>query len=57
MEIKKVHQDNLSEECWSVQIWGLDSCKTCEFFKKKDCGGKKIIKTGKNNKGIFVPIE
>ena len=56
MENKTVNQNNLTEECFLVQVWGLDYCKTCRHFKKKDRGGKKIIKTGKNKKGICVPI-
>jgi len=52
---KQVKQANLTGECWSVQVWGLEQCKTCRY-KGKDCGGKNIRKTGKNEKGIAVPI-
>jgi len=53
---KTVKQANLTSECWSVQIWGLDYCNTCQYKNKRDCGGKKIRKSGKNEKGLNVPI-
>jgi hypothetical protein len=56
MEIKQIKQSNLTSECWSVQMWGLKECDTCEFKNTKECGGKKIRKTGKNSKGISVPV-
>jgi hypothetical protein len=55
-EIKTVHQNNLSSECWLVQMFGLNHCETCELKGKRDCGGKNIRKTGKNEKGLNVPI-
>jgi hypothetical protein len=51
---KHVPQAQLSAECWSVQFWGLAYCKTCPFKGKKDCGGKKIRRTGKNELGFKV---
>jgi hypothetical protein len=56
MESKIVNQSNMTAECWLVQIWGLKHCDTCEFKGKRDCGGKRIRKTGKNEKGLNVPI-
>ena len=55
-EIKTVPQNKMTSECWSVQIWGLQACESCEFKGKRDCGGKKIRKTGKNDKGHAVPL-
>ena len=51
-----VNQADLSSECWNVQIWGLKQCKKCEFKNTRECGGKKIRKTGKNELGKKVPI-
>jgi hypothetical protein len=58
MEIrsKQVKQSEMSAECWSVQVWGTDYCKKCEYLGKRDCGGKKIRKTGKNEKGYIIPL-
>jgi hypothetical protein len=53
---RTVSQKNLTSECWLVQIWGEKSCQTCEFKGKRECGGKKIRKSGKNEKGLDVPI-
>ena len=57
METKTIKQSDLTSECWSVQFWGLDRCKTCEYKGKKECGGKNIIKTKKNEKGLEVPLK
>ena len=56
MQVKTISQANLTPECWNVQVWGLEKCKTCEYRKSKECGGKNIRKTGKNAKGLTVPI-
>lgn len=55
MQAVVVNQKKLSSECGIVQFWGLEKCKTCEF-RKKDCGGKKIRKTGRNELGFKVPL-
>jgi hypothetical protein len=55
-KIKSIYQNNLTSECWLVQIYGLNNCNTCEQKGKRDCGGKQIRKTGKNNLGLNVPI-
>lgn len=47
MKAKIVKQRELSSECRLIQIWGKASCKTCEALNTKECGGKKIRKTGK----------
>lgn len=54
MTSKVIEQAQLSDECWSVQMWGLDHCNTCEFKGKRSCGGRKIRKTGKNELGIEI---
>lgn len=54
---KTIKQSELSSECWNVQVWGLEYCKTCEYRNTKDCGGKKILKTKKNEKGIKIPLK
>ena len=56
MKSRTIKQKNLTSECWSVQFSGLEYCDTCEFKDTKNCGGQKIRKTGKNDKGIKVPI-
>jgi len=54
MEVKTFPQSKLSAECWSVQMWGTDHCKECEFYGTEDCGGTEILKTGKNENGVEV---
>jgi hypothetical protein len=54
--VRTVQQGHMTSECWSVQIWGLEKCATCEQKGKRDCGGKQIRKTGKNSSGFTVPI-
>lgn len=54
--VRKVNQSDLSSECFMVQVWGPDRCKTCEFQGKKDCGGQNILRTGHNEKGHLVPL-
>lgn len=56
-----VPQDQMTAECFMVQAWGVDYCKTCGFYgtaakPRRDCGGKNIRKTGKNEKGFKVQI-
>lgn len=57
IKTKIIHQKNLSAECWSIQFWVFEYDKTCEYKDTKNCGGKNIIKTGKNEFGITVPIK
>ena len=54
--ILTVNKAKLTAECWGVQFNGLEACNECEFKGTKECGGKKIVKTGKNEKGFKVPI-
>jgi hypothetical protein len=54
--IETVGSQDLTPECWGVQIWGLRHCDECEFKDTEECGGKEIRETGRNRKGISVPI-
>ena len=51
-----VRQGDLTSECWSVQLFGPDYCETCGFEDTPECGGKDIRRTGRNSKGVGVPI-
>ena len=57
MKTKVIKQADLTTECWLIQIWGKEHCKSCEFRGTKECGGKRIRKTGKNSKGISAPLQ
>jgi hypothetical protein len=57
MEIKTIIQGNLTEECWSVQMFGTQKCMSCKLRGKRKCGGKEIVSTGKNSKGIKIGWE
>ena len=56
-QTRTVNQGNLTGECWLVQIWGIERCKTCEFHNTTECGGKNIRQTGKNKKNLEVPVK
>ena len=56
MTVREIKQAELSAECWNIQMFGESTCNTCEFRGKRDCGGKKIRKTGKNENGFTVPL-
>jgi hypothetical protein len=51
-ETKVIDQDQLSSECWLIQFQGKSACDHCEYKGKRECGGKDILKKGKNNKGV-----
>lgn len=53
---RMVRQENLTAECWTVQVWGLGTCEECEAKDTDECGGQEIRKTGKNEKGMEVPV-
>lgn len=53
---RTIRQDRLTSECWIVQMWGLKYCDTCEFKDTDECGGKNIRLTGRNEKGLRVPV-
>lgn len=54
--VTQIKQAELTGECWLVQAWGLDQCKTCDVKDTSECGGKNIRSTGKNTKGLQVPL-
>ena len=56
MKMKQVKQNEMTGECWSIQIWGVDYCRKCEYLGTKECGGKRILKTGKNENGHRIPL-
>ena len=56
MESKTIKQSELSSECWSIQMWGKEACETCNIKDTSECGGATIRKTGKNEKGMEVPL-
>jgi hypothetical protein len=39
-----INSRDLDFTCWSVQFWGVDYCKTCDFLHTEDCGGTKDVK-------------
>lgn len=53
-KVKTIKQDQLTAECWLVQMWGTSNCETCEAKGTSECGGQKILKTGRNEKGVKV---
>lgn len=48
---RTMNQKDLDSSCWSIQIWGPEYCKNCEFKNTSDCGGQtgnaKLIREGK----------
>jgi len=44
MKIKIVKQSDLTSECFSIQVWGIGSCETCEALNTDECGGQEIRK-------------
>ncbi len=56
MTTKIIKQNQLTSECWNIQIWGLNACKDCEYKGTKNCGGKNILKKLKNDKGFKIPL-
>jgi hypothetical protein len=58
MKIKTIKQNDLTSDCWTIQIFGISACEKCEYKnKKRFCGGMRIrkeIESGnypKNGKG------
>ena len=42
--------------CWAVQFQGLRACQSCAFKRRKLCLGQETVRTGKNDRGIEIPI-
>lgn len=53
--VKTVKQSSLTDACWLVQIFGKGKCLSCKD-RRWICGVEKIRRTGKNKKGISVPL-
>jgi len=53
---KRIHQKDLTPECWSIQVWGLPYCRTCEYLATEDCEGydvrKKILSSEFPSNGL-----
>jgi hypothetical protein len=56
MSSRSIPQQDLTDECWTVQIQGLKACEKCKFKGTADCGGKAIREKGTNAKGKQVPL-
>ena len=56
MKVLNIKQCKLTDECWNVQFFGLTACKKCIYKDTKRCGGLGIILSGKNKRGVKVPI-
>jgi hypothetical protein len=52
----KYKAKDLTDECYNIQMMGFEACKGCSIRKTILCGGKDILKTGQNSKGVKVPI-
>jgi hypothetical protein len=53
--MRKIDTSKLSnDECWAVQINGLQQCETCKFTGLTACVGQEIKKTGINKKGFTI---
>lgn len=55
--VKTVKQADLTGECWLVQMHGTSYCSQCEAYGTPDCGGKEILRTGQNEKGVEVDAQ
>lgn len=56
MKTKIISQKMLSSECWLIQVWCIEACKDCAYQGTKECGGKRIVNTGKNALGHEIPL-
>ena len=46
--MKHIDTSKLSrDECWGVQINGINHCKNCTWAGTSACEGKDIVQTGK----------
>ena len=53
--MKNIDTTKLStDECWGVQINGLQHCQNCKWTGISACEGKNIVKTGRNSKGYRI---
>jgi hypothetical protein len=42
METKIIKQSELTSECFVIQMWGIESCDSCEYLNTDECGGQEI---------------
>lgn len=56
MKCKVISQKMLSTECWFVQVWGTEACNDCDYRGTDNCGGRHILRTGKNKLGHEIPL-
>ena len=40
----EINQNELTSDCWLIQIRGLKACEECNLKNTEDCGGQEIIK-------------
>jgi hypothetical protein len=53
--MRKIDTSKLSnDECWGVQINGLNHYRNCKWIGISACEGKNIIKTGRSSKGYKI---
>lgn len=53
--MKQIDTSKLShDECWGIQINGLQHCRYCKWTGLSACEGKNIVKTGKNSLGYRI---
>jgi hypothetical protein len=56
--MRRVDTSKLShDECWSIQINGLNHCRNCKWTGISACEGKNIVLTGRNSKGYRIGEE
>ncbi len=56
-QTRMVDQTEVSGECFYIQIWGSDYCADCIYRDHDECGGKDILKIGKNSLGYQIPLK
>ena len=49
MENNIIKQNELTSECFIIQMWGIESCDSCECLNTNECGGQEIRKKLLNN--------
>ena len=56
-KVEMVDQTEVSGECFYIQIWGSDYCADCIYRDHDGCGGKNILRIGKNSLGYQIPLQ
>ena len=58
LQTKWIREDDLTSECWKIQVFGPQACYSCEFRDKtQQCSGVNIRKVGMNRKGHAIPLK